>query len=1169
MKCTLIVTSGKERSQRSCEMLNKPTSREELLAFLKAQDLRLEAGGFDFAVSLDGVEATTALRTDADVRLFLAQAKQMGDRATFHIRLCRDPAAPPDMESFLSAEYAVDLDLVTLHIFPPTTTPSSAPRQAFQEKMFVVPTRYVLDGLQRAVRDAVADGTGKKHTRLSLLALASAEDPTGTVLADDTAALSFLHGQAKLREPARLTYAVEAARTPTARSPSAHSPSAQSRGDFAQKAEPHTPAAQEGTTPKKAAAAAAAAAVAPAVAPSVDDDVSPPAPQPPATLPPPPSPPPLSPTKPPPLSTAVPTDATAAPNATPPSTPPHQTTPRGPATPGSTAEALVEVRMGDASPPQSFTFLYLRREIQLCRRFTAECVSRFALGSASALTLSSDPSVVIDNDGLLRELLALAREAQQPLRVRLHALSPSKPRRVSEEKREAGPRSPPRRAAAQLDVAALSPQTPPRGSGVVLTPVALPAQTGIGEKKEKEKERERSLAANGDSPSHQQMHQAFKPAPSPQLSGSEPTPPRTPDGHNKAAELTSSSPASAPAAPAATASTFAAAANADDEAKDAGGPSATTATTRPPPTASPSALHSCFSVVVSESGGDAVGCRVQVAARWGRVQRMLLCRVRRDHLHDDLRSRVADCFRDPANGDGVSTNAADMTMDFVYMDGSEVRTVALTAETSLAALPACLFVETTELRVRTPTAALLTSPRKSGSAVDAGDGALLGFVATASLRQLEQVSLPFTAAEVHTLMTSLFAAQATAEPYAGFLAALRASWQTDPPQPSGATPGGDIVAASEQLRERLQRVVTELGLSSAQAQAVLQEAASSLLCADLRDEDGCLGRFFGHLSSLVRPAAAGAQDASKSLQTLWQQARRASLSGQQGEVNGTVEEPECPECVPTTSQQWRTAYLTAPSVVLDALAAAQMDGLLPPLTDAETLMPKNAVVWREAFHKAQLQFCEMVTPSELEEYIKGDEKAQSSGGEEGLLCRSLLLSCIGALLAPAVLSEDYSDWLVGHFRGRVGAVLYAKMGSFDSRTALSLPGLISLSWTLLHPSVLSLTHKSAHPELVERLLGWARVAAAHACHVRHTTFPPHPLLHVHTATPLPLPRWPVPPAPSMEDADAVVAAPTPPAAPSPPSEPPPPMDRRTPRKRVHYVYKYNLNALHRPRSSAT
>ena len=103
MKCTLIVTSGKERSQRSCEMDERLTTREQVVAFLKSQDLRLEAGNFDFTVSLDSLEEAWPLKTDADVRLFLAQARQLGAKATFHIALGCHGAAPLEMESLLSA----------------------------------------------------------------------------------------------------------------------------------------------------------------------------------------------------------------------------------------------------------------------------------------------------------------------------------------------------------------------------------------------------------------------------------------------------------------------------------------------------------------------------------------------------------------------------------------------------------------------------------------------------------------------------------------------------------------------------------------------------------------------------------------------------------------------------------------------------------------------------------------------------------------------------------------------------------------------------------------------------------------------------------------------------------------------------------------------------------
>lgn len=493
MKCTLIVTSGKERSQRSCEMDERLTTREQVVAFLKSQDLRLEAGNFDFTVSLDSLEEAWPLKTDADVRLFLAQARQLGAKATFHIALGCHGAAPLEMESLLSAEYAVDLDLVTLHIYAPSASEASpqapsteavSPSQnrPYQEKTFVVPTRFVLDGLLRAVKDTWSSDTAKRAAKATLYALNSPEDREGVALLDDAAALGFLHGQAKLREPARLTYVLQAAPSPSSRRASL--PPTPSRSQQQQQADMERQESREkdGKSP-----ATNKAAVSPTPPPTPDSVTSPAKPKTPNSVLPPlrraealtPSS--VSPHKT--SAAASPSAAASAPSATrrssaqtPSPTSPDNTTYRAfrcePASPTTAAEATVEVHMDETQISHVFNFSYLRTEHELWQRFSAECAALFATTSATTapsaapmLTLSSDSSVLIDSDGVLRELLALAREAQQPLRVRLHFPSP--------------PKTPPSRHSSNRDGApmrsmtALSTLKPSRDKEVVTTS-ALP-----------------------------------------------------------------------------------------------------------------------------------------------------------------------------------------------------------------------------------------------------------------------------------------------------------------------------------------------------------------------------------------------------------------------------------------------------------------------------------------------------------------------------------------------------------------------------------------------------------------------------------------------------------------------------------------------------------------------
>lgn len=1312
MKCTLIISHGNERSQRSCEMTEKLTTRAHVIDFLKAQDLRLEGGNFDYTVSLDGMEDTRPLRTDADVRLFLAQARQFGNKANFHISLHHGGAAPADMGSFLSAEYAVDLDLVTLHIYRPINTTTTAPEAAesgasaststhnrpYQEKMFVVPTRFVLDGLFRAVKDTLSRDTVTKQTTILLYALSSAEDADGAVLRDDAAALSFLHAQAKKREPARLTYTLQSTTSPTARRVS--QPPCDTSTPSSPSKQPHLPQSPEQShnTPASSplpASAPTAAAVDPATpmsrrahhatlpplndagerrpseaatTPLKSDDA--------ASLP-------AAGT----ASHAVHRESAAAPSPSSSANTPYRAFLREPASPTAMAEVPVEVRREEGQPPSAFRFSYLKTEIQLCRRFTAECRALFrgeagtaAAGTepdgAATLTLASDPSAVIDSDGTLREFLALSREAQQPLRVRLHFVAPPKESRRSRPNSteqssinirssaspgnihshnvasDAARERPPHRVAPLNDVVDLkavqtgisstngspstrtahqSKETSNNASSDVsrppsaLPPVRPPSHSVSASEVE-------SGSVVGDGKANRSSHSPLKAAPKSTQAASPASAPSSATKQQQCKAASASAPilfeAASVAAPPITSDSAAASVSGalSDAAEDDGSPARVMSTIPGPsppshPPTPATLLHPCFVAVegLERSAGESKTLyRCQVATRWGFLQRMLCCRVRAECVVEDLVRGVLVCFQDDCEGlkqCDAAPPTVKLSMVIARTDGGTPVSHPLSSKTTIDAFLQDAFVETAELRVTSPqlpscepTSAKTPNLNRINDALPPASEseATLFFVASAAVRQLQAVGISPTPTEVHALFCALLGSKSSTEPFDVFLAKLKMSSPTSIPstqQSVDERSRPDVLA----VQQWVDAARTQLSLTSATWLSLMNELAFSLLCNDLRDADssGCLKPFFTSVASSFLAAGEASPTRRAALTSLWQREGRCRQHERVAEV---VHEAEAP---PSTSAEWEAAYAAAPSFVLDVLAAARMDGVVrhsPVLLWCAALSKAPQQVWSEAFCKAQLQCCEVMAPGELESYFKGtlDEDDRAEGVElkqqrrqQQQQCRRVLLSCMGALLAPDALTHDYADWLVDHFCGRVGAVLYAKMGSFDGHAALSVPALTLLAWTVLHPLLPSWVAASAHCAVLEKLTGWLRVAVAHACWVRRLSFPPWPLYGLHASQPKELSRYPALSSlaememnaqcseaekkqgtgaaaedeKSSRETETTLLAPVPPREPSSSSPAHPAAaqtpHRKTPNKKVQYVYKYNFNALHRPRSSAS
>ncbi|CAC9484053.1 hypothetical_protein_-_conserved [Leishmania infantum] len=1210
MKCVLVVHSGDERMQRSCDLPDGVSTQEQLRAFVRSQDLRLDSLDFTFAVSLVRLTAGAAektgekvvLRKDADVQQLLKTAKQQ--RAThvltFEVTISGSSSSPRSLGSFLSSEYAVDKDLVTLHVFAPLASPSRGNNPSYQEKMFIIPTRFVLESLARAVEDTLSIKLTNSGMKLVLYTMPQQPNDNQVEIIDDTAALQLLRQHASQRTPVRLTYATHA-RTPKTSSgqmsrrasqqqftaPHPPSPPPAHRTEVSSKPKPHLPslsnlASEPSSQPSREPPSQAL--------PERKSAVSPPSPSRKAATP--------SSSAPP---TSPPPGAEAAPSAPESTHTPHRVFMRETAIPATKHEVRVQVRpiaaegAAAAAPLREMCFVYAKEEVQLWRRFATECEASVGAGTAGHVpVLSNDSSVCLDSDSVLREWLALAKESQQPLRVRLsprHSVPPL-----------------PAKADAP---AALTPESPvadrdaaPAGSDAATPNAAESGSSLVGSEKLM---RNRTLSSRSASP--MLSPDTAAPAASSPLplhnggtsDSSQAAQIRVPSSqHHSNTPLQDIAASSAPpkesptkvgAAPPSTrhpplspnaASSSAGAERAKDATAKA--PEEDTAEADAPPlvirtaagTSTTSVTAECLPCVCEPDSGDASSVRFQVLARWGAEQQMMLFRLREGTALDDLRRAVLDAF---CSGVAGTDDEPPLTMEVRYVAAGQLLRVLLVDEAQLLDLRGALLVDSAEIHVTAPTTP--PPPRRveeasgntSGTAQVAA--AVLQLLADAVVQHLG--SRPsVSSVEISDLVRSQLGKQAATDPFRGFLdGAVATPFDAPTPDPDGAASWGAHVLPW------LSSVLDGMQAPPPAATEVAVEVASSLLRSLLCDGDFLLDQ----LAASVRAVgdndegsgtAAPGTTVWPSLAALWTDAGLATPTS-----SSRAEWHPFRAAYVGGASGWKTAYAAAPAAMLDLIAAGVMDGVwaFPRRRHAQADM-----VWQRSLAKAHRDCCESINPTELERYFKSGDCPNRDGALDH---RRVILSCVGALLAPPSASVvDYAEWLTQHFRGKVATVLYTNMVDYDGRSSLSVFHVTQMSWILLHPQLRRIGEAASSLTTLQRLRAWALLATARACQRLHVPFPPCPLLHIHKASPVPFtgPALPAVVAADTAAADVATATPKPgaffrppcdvaaadaPAAallrPSPPSAGVPPLTahQAAPRK-VQYACKYNFDALHRP-----
>ncbi|KAG5480650.1 hypothetical protein CUR178_05784 [Leishmania enriettii] len=1214
MKCVLIVRSGDERTQRSCELPDGVSTRKQLRAFVQSQDLRLNSVDFTFAVSLveratgvsEGKKGKVVLRGDADVLQLLqkAEKRRATHVLTFAVTISGSAASPQNLGSLLSAEYAVDDDLVTLHVFAPLTSPSRGTSVSYQEKTFIIPTRFVLESLTRAVEDTLSISPTKSGMRLALYTVPRQHKEDRVEITDDAAALRLLRQHASQRTPVRLTYAT-CARTPIASSRQASRRASQQQFAASHASPPPAPApAPPDSTavprnpkphlPPLSRVASQSSSEHSHLPLEREGVASPPLPYRKADAPPSPAPPPSS----------LPAAATA-PSPTVSSGTPRRVFLREHTTPFTEYEARVQVlpaasegRAGAAAtvPVHELCFVFTKEEMQLWRRFAAECVAAAGAKAATHVpVLSSDASVRLDSDGTLREWLALARESKQPLRVRLSLYRPS----------------PPPPAEAEMP-AAHAPESvvPDRGAAPAESEgataiAAVPTAKAVGDRKQGPSVAPRELncsenpwpsiaspSASSSRPSYNDdradgVGAAPRRMPSPQLHSltsleDVAASPATPSGSPLKVGSTASGTCHAPPlSKASFSSARAEGANGEtittceDDIAVAGAPLLVMCTTAGPSDAAATAAR--VLCVCESDDGEPSSVRFQSSVRWGTEQRMVLCRLREGVALDDLRRAALDTFCSGAAGvDG----APSLAMEMRYRAKGQIFCVRLDAEARLLDLRDDLLVDSAEMHVTAPSTPP-SPPRTQETNGNADDVAqitegVLQLLADAVLHNFGSRP-PATGTEISDVLRAKLGEQAATQPIRGFLDAAAAT-------PCGAimSQREDDVCSRAHLVLWLSSVLAGMQAPAPSVTEAAVEVASSFLCTRLCDVDFLLDQFAASVS--VADSAEGRGDGATpsatvrpSLAALWTD---AGLVPPQSS-SAAAWNPFRAAHVGGTSG-WKTAYATAPAAMLDLVAAGSMDGVwaFPYRRDAPT-----DVVWHRSLAKAHCNCCKAIDPADLERFFKAGDCSHATGALDH---RRVILSCVGALLAPTSAAvSDYAEWLAQRFRGKVATVLYTNMIDYDGSSSLSAFAVTQLSWTLLHPQLRSGGEAGSLPTTLDRLHAWALLATQRVCQRRHVHFPPRPLFRFHTASPAPLVR---PPAPTVVAADTAAddaqaymrmpTAPLPPSCdaaaagsvaapfcPSPPAGAPHfPTCESAPRK-LQYDYRYNFNVFRRPRSS--
>ncbi|KAG5506382.1 hypothetical protein JKF63_05885 [Porcisia hertigi] len=1205
MKCVLVVHSGQERIRRSCELPHGVCTKKQLRAFVQSQDLRLNSVDFTFTVSLvraasdSGEKAEkVALGKDSDVlHLFQkAEMKQSTHLLTFEVTIDGSASKPKDLDSLLSAEYAADKDLVTLHIYSPSASSSCEDDPKYQEKMFIIPTRFVLANLVRAVEDTLSISPTKHGMKLVLYTMPQQRGGKGVEITDDAAALQLLRHHASQRTKLRLTHAT---RAPTPKPPSQSHSRRASQQQFAASRVMSPPPPTPAQSPAPSLSGAGARNPKPHPPPLsnlTDGPLSPSSGKPPQ------SPPVQKGVTSPSLSsqeggTPLSSAQEAAPSPSDSTETPYHVFLRQPSALSTKYEVPVQVRAPESESAAAsaltshwheFCFVYTKKEMQLWRRFAVECEAATGVATATLLpVLSSDPSVCLGSDSVLREWLALAKESQQPLRVLLSLRRPAPPTFAKGEAPVASTPAPPivlpDKALAGSDATAVSAvdsdsapvsetrcrpngastaqsgdaeSLPEPGANATLSP--LPPINGESTGQTRSMQRSLSSLQRSSLSSLKGVSSSLAPlAESPTTADSAVSSTRQDLLSPKSASSSSSS------AKVAHGTVLQASSPDMAEVKEpplvmrtAAGPSIATVT---------AARLSC---VCEANGGDSPSVRVQILVRWGTQQRMVLCRLRESTALEDLRRAILGAFCGSVTGPDGTT---PLSMELIYVADGRLLCVPLDTGVRLLDLRTALLVDSAEVSITAP--ATPPSPQRMQEVNDEEKG---GDVRQASAMVLQMLAnaidkhsslpLPATSADIGDFLRAELGKQAAVEPFRKFLDFAVSTPLND----ATSNPGADA-SSGRHFLPWISSVLARMEAPSA-ATEVAEEVTSLLLRSRLCDSDFLLDQL-AVSARVVGEEGVGAGDAvpsttlRPSLAALWTAAGFATPQG----TSTSAWNPFCATHVGSTSG-WKAAYAAAPAAVLDLLAAGSMDGLW---TFTHHHDPQVDRVWQRSLEKAHRECCESISPRDLEHYFKAGD---SPDGGSTRHHRRVILSCVGALLAPSSAAIcDYAEWLSQRFRGKVATVLYTNMLDYDGSSHLTAFAVSQVSWTLLHPHLCGRTAAASSPTILERLHVWALLATQRVCQQRRMHFPPCPLLHVHTAAPVPFVGSGIPA--SVSGGKIEPRTPKSPSAPhggvsvtetpsAPPGRLPDPEDNAShpdahppANRKVRYTIKYNFDSL--------
>ncbi|EKF30224.1 hypothetical protein MOQ_005965 [Trypanosoma cruzi marinkellei] len=189
LQCTLEVRSGGgEYTRRTFTVEQLPRTLREVVELLKAQDLRLQRGAFEFSVCCGESSSPQRLLADRDVKNLFSSF--VSERLLFKVTL-------PERVGGLVSSMLADDSLVHLRIY-------HRGNDLVTEKRFIPPRRGVLVALGTAVRDTIQQPPPASVAMQLYAIVGNMCDQTA--LKDEDAVNTFLRSCMVTRSVCRLTY---------------------------------------------------------------------------------------------------------------------------------------------------------------------------------------------------------------------------------------------------------------------------------------------------------------------------------------------------------------------------------------------------------------------------------------------------------------------------------------------------------------------------------------------------------------------------------------------------------------------------------------------------------------------------------------------------------------------------------------------------------------------------------------------------------------------------------------------------------------------------------------------------------------------------------------------------------------------------------------------------